>query len=352
MTVKKDDNGKWHADLRPNGSTGKRYRKQFETKAEALRWEAWIKTHKTKQKEWEPEKADNRTLKQLVERWWEVHGKTLKSGKNSKGILMMICKQLENPIAKDFTPGMFAKYRSDRINAGTKKSTINNHRLLIYNVFSTLEQLDEWSHGNPLSKLKPIKAEDPKTRYLEQHEIDELLTALKAVTRSHAYYIALICLATGARWGEAEALDRQQITPTHITFWNTKGKRNRTVPITSELYNAIPKREGKLFRNGLDTFKRITQKLSYSIPEGQLTHILRHTFASHFMMKGGNVKTLQEILGHSNIKDTMRYTHLAPSQLELARTLNPIAQLDNLWTDQNANDKQPPETLTQSTTYK
>ena len=40
-------------------------------------------------------------------------------------------------------------------------------------------------------------------------------------------------------------------------------------------------------------------------------HDLRHTFASHFMMKGGNILTLQTILGHLTLAVTLRYAHLA-----------------------------------------
>ncbi|WP_424649030.1 tyrosine-type recombinase/integrase [Castellaniella sp.] len=57
---------------------------------------------------------------------------------------------------------------------------------------------------------------------------------------------------------------------------------------------------------------------------GQLTHVLRHTFASHFMINGGNILTLQRILGHQDLKTTMRYAHLAPDHLESARMLNPL----------------------------
>jgi site-specific recombinase XerD len=42
------------------------------------------------------------------------------------------------------------------------------------------------------------------------------------------------------------------------------------------------------------------------------THTLRHTFASHFMMAGGNMLTLQKLLGHKSLTMTMRYAHLAP----------------------------------------
>lgn len=59
----------------------------------------------------------------------------------------------------------------------------------------------------------------------------------------------------------------------------------------------------------------------------QLTHILRHTFASHYMMQGGNILTLQRILGHGDNKMTMRYSHLAPDHFATALTHSPLALL-------------------------
>ncbi len=58
-----------------------------------------------------------------------------------------------------------------------------------------------------------------------------------------------------------------------------------------------------------------------------MTHILRHTFASHFMMAGGDILTLQRILGHGDIKMTMRYSHLSPDHLASALQLSPLAQI-------------------------
>lgn len=60
------------------------------------------------------------------------------------------------------------------------------------------------------------------------------------------------------------------------------------------------------------------------LPEGQALHVLRHTFASHFMMGGGNILTLQRILGHSNITQTMMYAHFSPDHLMDAVKLNPL----------------------------
>uniref|UniRef100_UPI0035E45CD3 tyrosine-type recombinase/integrase n=1 Tax=Ectopseudomonas guguanensis TaxID=1198456 RepID=UPI0035E45CD3 len=61
------------------------------------------------------------------------------------------------------------------------------------------------------------------------------------------------------------------------------------------------------------------------LPKGQAAHALRHTFASHFIQNGGDILTLQKILGHSSPAMTMRYAHLAPEHLAEAVKLNPIA---------------------------
>jgi len=61
-----------------------------------------------------------------------------------------------------------------------------------------------------------------------------------------------------------------------------------------------------------------------------LTHILRHSFASHFIMNGGDILTLQKTLGHSDLKMTMRYAHLSPEHLEKITKLNPINTLNYL----------------------
>jgi integrase len=50
-------------------------------------------------------------------------------------------------------------------------------------------------------------------------------------------------------------------------------------------------------------------------------HDLRHTFASHFIMRGGDLKSLQELLGHADIKTTMRYAHLSKAHKEKAVNL-------------------------------
>ncbi len=84
----------------------------------------------------------------------------------------------------------------------------------------------------------------------------------------------------------------------------------------------------RFFRVSMSPFRLGVEKAGIRLPEGQLTHVLRHTFASHFMMNGGNILVLQKILGHSSLTMTMRYAHLAPDHLQEAARLNPLALVD------------------------
>lgn len=83
----------------------------------------------------------------------------------------------------------------------------------------------------------------------------------------------------------------------------------------------------RFFVHGYTAFREAIDQCGIELPKGQLTHVLRHTFASHFTMNGGNILVLQRILGHSNLTMTMRYAHLAPEHLQEARLLNPLAKL-------------------------
>jgi len=82
--------------------------------------------------------------------------------------------------------------------------------------------------------------------------------------------------------------------------------------------------KGRLFKNCYGAFRSALERTDIELPPGQLTHVLRHTFASHFMMNGGNILVLQRVLGHTDIKMTMRYSHFAPEHLEEAFRLNPL----------------------------
>lgn len=163
--------------------------------------------------------------------------------------------------------------------------------------------------------------------WLTHEQITELLYDRQRQSTLLALVVK-ICLITGARWREAVNLTRSQVKKYQITFVRTKGKKNRSIPISKELYEEIIALEGfRFFTDCYFQFLSVMDKTSIVLPRGQLTHVLLHTFAAHFMMSGGNILDLQKILGHHDIKMTMRYAHLAPYHLEMTLRFNPIATL-------------------------
>jgi integrase len=143
----------------------------------------------------------------------------------------------------------------------------------------------------------------------------------------------------GARWINVH-LDAARIDVVHSYDGAPKSGKDRPIPLHPELVRIlrvwkkrcpatpqglmfpVPDR-GKL-RMGTQYDSLGADDLLVAakchVPEKPI-HCLRHTFASHFMMSGGNILTLQKLMGHSTLAMTMRYAHLSPDHLaaEVAR---------------------------------
>ncbi|NCH87076.1 site-specific integrase [Cronobacter dublinensis] len=336
MTVRKLSDGQWVADFyavnRSDGKQGKRVRKKFATKGEALAFENYT-LQKVEDSPWLGQGKDKRRLSDLIHLWFERHGITLRDGEKRKSAMLWANECMGSPMATEFTAQLFTAYRAKRLDghfARTKRiahvspRTMNLEHAYFLAVFNELKRLGEWDAPNPLENVRQFKTEESEMAYLTNEQIDMLLEACHLSSAKDLEMIVKVCLATGARWGEAEKLKRSQITSGKVTFIKTKGKRNRTIPIDSDLISKLPKKNGALFSPCYYAFRSALERAGIELPAGQLTHVLRHTFASHFMMNGGNILVLQKILGHTDIKMTMRYAHFAPDHLEEALKLNPL----------------------------
>lgn len=334
MTVRKVDTGKWLCECYPSGRDGRRVRKTFPTKGEALAFERHT-MDEADSKPWLGESIERRSLKEIVELWYKLHGKSLTAGEHVYNKLLLIIGALGNPPASSLTPKMFAHYRDKRLTGeiyfsekwkqGASPVTLNLEQSYLSGVFSELSRLGEWSQPNPLESMRKFTIAEKEMAWLTHEQIAELLYDCDRHNPMLTLLVK-ICLSTGARWREAVNLTRSQVTKYRITFVRTKGKKNRSIPISKELHDEILALEGfKLFDDCYFQFLAVMDRTSIVLPRGQLTHVLRHTFAAHFMMSGGNILALQKILGHHDIKMTMRYAHLAPEHLESALRFNPLA---------------------------
>jgi len=332
MSIKKGASG-WTVDIQPGGRGAKRFRKTFKTQAEAKHWEAWVTTNVIQNSQWQPEKKDTRKMLELASLWYENHGKELRAGKNTYSRVKLALEAMGNPIASQFKETTFTEYRAKRLESGITLNTVNREHAYLRAMINELKMLKVWKGDNPLDGIKQFKIQENELRYLRENEIKILLRQLSNSSNRHALMVTKICLATGARWSEAEQLRTTQLMSGKIQFARTKTNKARAVPVSKKIMDEIIKHERPsqsspdLFEYCLGAFREAIEKSAIDLPRGQMTHVLRHTFASHFMINGGNIIVLQRILGHVNLTTTMRYAHFSPTHLEEAKNLNPLSAL-------------------------
>lgn len=320
MAIKKLDDGRYKVDIRLNGRTGRRIRKSFDRKAEAVAFERYALSNANK-KEWASNTRDRRVLSELLDIWWLYHGQNLKNGTIEKRHLLKTIESIGDISITKLDKRVLMEHRSKRLSAGISAATINRDLYRFSGMFSALIKLDEFSGQNPLHGLPPLAEKNPEMTFFDVDEINNLLSVLSGDER----LIALLCLSTGGRWGEVSTLTPTQIVKERVTFLETKNGKKRTVPISAQLEDEVKMHASShLFKVDYEKFCIKLRSVKPDLPHGQAKHVLRHTFASHFMMNGGNIIALQQILGHANIQQTMAYAHLAPDYLQNAVALNPL----------------------------
>lgn len=329
MTVKQKGSG-WHLDIQRKGIP--RLRKDFDKKSEA---EIFEREYLAKHGVVRDDSIDQRTLRELINLWFMYHGINLTDGERRKTKLLYMCAELNNPVANQLTAEQFVKYRYQKTYLNETlitAKTFNNSHGYLNAVYSKLYKLRVIDYESPAAEIDFIKIQERQLSYLNRSQIDTLLHSIASRCQNKStWYVAQICLRTGARWSEAEQLRRKQLHDGRITFEFTKSKKTRTVPLDPVFFQKLmdlakhKNPDDRIFINCISAFRRAVYRTELEFPKGQMTHILRHSFASHFIMNGGNILVLQRILGHSDITVTMRYAHLAQDHLQEAITLNPMA---------------------------
>jgi excisionase family DNA binding protein len=220
---------------------------------------------------------------------------------------------------KEITPLLVENYRTVRLKAGLKKSTTNRELALLKVIFSKAIDWDFCSE-NPVRKVKFFPENDNlKERILTPDEERRLLEHCA----DHLKPIILVALHTGMRRGEVLGLKWEQVDfrQGQIKVEKTKSGKTRFIPINSELLETLrelKKKDGKseyLFVNpetGNPLKDVKTAFKAASRRAGILKfrfHDCRHTFATRLVESGVDLITVKELLGHSTVKVTERYTH-------------------------------------------
>ena len=172
---------------------------------------------------------------------------------------------------------------------------------------------------NPFEGQESLQdGEESRDRYLSEEKIQAFLKKCKV---QHIKDFFIIAVNTGMDKGEMLKLKWEQIKQGIIYCPKVKTRPERHIPISSDLQShlleikqrkivseyVIVNDKGKRVgdkKRGFKTACRRAGIQNFRIKD------LRHTFASHFAMRTGDIKALQEILGHTTLRMTSRYTHL------------------------------------------
>lgn len=322
MSIKQLKDGRYEVDIRPQGAEGKRIRKKFTLKSKAQDYEKYV-LQNFHNKPWLEKPADKRRLSELAERWWLLDGQIQAYGETYLQRLNKVIREMEDPRANALTRKFLLEYRTSKLTAGLSPHTVNRDLTVLSAMFSVLIRAEEFYHENPVHEIRKLRVPPSDMSFLSDDEIDSLLSQLSGDDKR----IAILCLSTGARWGEAKRLRGENIVGNRVMFTLTKTNKPRAVPISEQTLKLVKtQKTGPLFNVDYVKFRQILKQVKPDLPKGQATHVMRHTFATHFMMNGGNIITLQRILGHSNIQQTMVYAHFAPDFLQDAISFNPLAE--------------------------
>jgi integrase len=243
---------------------------------------------------------------------------------------------LEKPLP-DITPWLIEKHRKARKEHGTAETTINRD---VVTLKAALNRAVDWEFldVNPLAPVKQLKTDRQGViRYLDTAEERRLLAALELLpAEKRLRPMVLVSMHTGLRWGELAALrwpdvDLQTRLLT-VRGAGAKSKQTRYVPLNDTAHAALAAwaahcqadadgdadapLDGLTFPGKAGALDNVTKSWATLLKAAGIKdfrwHDLRHHFASRLVQNGVDLNTVRELMGHADIKMTLRYSHLAP----------------------------------------
>ena len=278
-------------------------------------------------------KSQQITLSNYIKEYLE-HSKAHKKHSTYLRDKYSINKLLEhvgNRLLKTITPKMLDKFHTDLINAGHKPSGV---AITFRHCRAALSKAVSWDYikTNPYNRAGKIRVEKKPPRFYSE---DELKKIFEAISKDQDFHDLITCyLLTGMRRKELFSLQPKNIDFKNNTITIVESKTDwRVIEMDKEVKNILKRRckkhnIGRLFPTwkhpNAITHRWIRLMKRLKIENARL-HDLRHSTASYLIMSGVDIRTIQEILGHSDISTTRIYTHLAPGHMKKA-----FAKLGNL----------------------
>jgi len=219
---------------------------------------------------------------------------------------------------------------AEQISSGLNKVTVSRRLSSIRSFFKFLYR-EGYMKANPAKLIPNPRAPKLLPKYLSVDDMFSLIEKPEGIGFIPARDRAILELlySSGLRVSELSGLNRDDINVREsLIKLRGKGRKERIVPVGSKAIDAVKSyliermllksREKALFLNRRRTrltdrsVRRIVVKYARALAmNGKIgPHTLRHSFASHLLQGGADLRVIQELLGHSSLSTTQKYTHL------------------------------------------
>jgi integrase len=239
------------------------------------------------------------------------------------------------------TPKHIDGYKKERLASEIKvrlnkkkldPGTINRELDALQAMFTLANKWGDLEGKNPVKAVNRLPMKERPMRILKKDEIDELIKVATGITRA----LIIIALYTAMRKNEILNLRWKDIdfVGSFIHIGESKSNKVRKIPMNSVVRNTIKeiKREGEFIFHNPKTGMRIrdfyrswkTVREDAGVPDLRF-HDLRHTAATLMVQGGIDLVTVRDILGHANIRMTVKYAHSTPESM--VRAVNVLADM-------------------------
>jgi integrase len=278
-----------------------------------------------------PGPASVPTLKEFAQRFVETYARNNNKPseiENKESILRVhLVPALGHLALNAIKPPDVEIYKSRKLNEGLARKSVNNHLTVLRR---SLAIAVEWGLIESVPVIRWLELPPPEFDFLTIVEARRLIEAADAEWRC----MIIVAVRTGLRLGELLALRWVDVdldggrlvvrrAAARGVIGTPKNGKAREVPLSEQAADALrnqqPRRgefvfctpAGSMLTRGATKWP-LKRALARSGLRTIGWHVLRHSFASQLVMRGAPLKSVQELLGHSTIEMTMRYSHLSP----------------------------------------
>ena len=267
-------------------------------------------------------------------------------------------EQAEDPWLREINTKTIQGYLDSRVSHWSKAEIsterFNSERQILNNFFNYLikEKVFKENPATGIQKKKIVRNKKPKSlsrvdeaildawmrgaREDQKKENGKKLKGISHEARQELMIVKTVTINSGLRaaeltnlwWPDAD-FDRPTLAVTEKPDWKPKDYEEREIPLNRTAASALRehkfrrvvmgkyifcRQDGQKYGRGLGLLMCRAFKLA-GLGSGGL-HTLRHTFATRYLEAGGNLKDLQKLLGHSDLKTTQRYLHADDEQIK------------------------------------